>query len=378
MYVHWPFCASLCPYCDFNSHVRSTVDHRRWAAALTQALAHFANQVGRQRLRSIFFGGGTPSLMDPATVAAVIDGARIHFNLEDNIEITLEANPGSVDRGRFADFCQAGVDRVSLGVQALDDTALSALGRRHSTAEALTALTVARETFTRVSFDLIHGRLDQTKTAWAVELEQALALEPDHLSIYQLTIEPGTAFHAAARRGELTLPDEDTQAALFDHTHDRLYAAGLHRYEVSNYARFGAESRHNLIYWQGGGYIGIGPGAHGRLPIGPHSMLATRQHRAPERWLEITERVGHATATTETISGLARARELLLMGLRLADGICIDRFFRQTGRPLIDHLEPQGVADCIALGLLTHTPDRLALTKAGVPLLNAVLSKIVR
>lgn len=378
LYVHWPFCASLCPYCDFNSHVRSTVDHRRWAAALRRELAHFAGQVGRRRLRSIFFGGGTPSLMDPATVAVVIDGARFHFDIDNNIEITLEANPGSVDRARFADFRQAGVDRVSLGVQALDDAALRALGRRHSAAEALAALTVARETFARVSFDLIHGRPGQTEAAWATELDQALALEPDHLSVYQLTIEPGTAFHAAARRGELTLPDEDTQAALFEHTHVRLQATGLRRYEVSNHARPGAESRHNLIYWQGGGYIGIGPGAHGRLPTGPHRMLATRQHRAPERWLETTEQAGHATTATETITGLTRARELLLMGLRLADGIRTDRFARQTGTALTDHLEPEGIADCVALGLLTHTPDQLALTDAGLPLLNAILAKIVR
>jgi oxygen-independent coproporphyrinogen-3 oxidase len=294
LYVHWPFCRSKCPYCDFNSHVREDVDHARWRAALLAELDHFADRTGGRQLTSIFFGGGTPSLMAPETVAAVIDRATERWAPAPGIEITLEANPTSVEAGKFAGFRVAGVNRVSLGVQALNDADLAALGRQHSAAEAVAAVRLAQRHFPRVSFDLIYARSGQSLSAWRMELAEALELASEHLSVYQLTIEPETAFGAAWRRGELTVPDEDSAAALYEETQTILEKAGMPAYEISNHARAGSACRHNLTYWRYGDYAGIGPGAHGRLTLGD-GRRATRQHRAPEAWLGAVEAQGHAT-----------------------------------------------------------------------------------
>src|SRR5262245_38165171 len=276
LYVHWPFCLSKCPYCDFNSHVRAAIDHSRWRAALLRELDHYAAHTRGRRLTSIFFGGGTPSLMEPATVAAVIERAAEHWPLASDVEITLEANPTSVEAGKFAAFRTSGVNRVSLGVQALNDADLKFLGRHHSAAEARAAIDIARRHFARYSFDLIYARPGQSAAAWRSELAEAVGLAGDHLSVYQLTIEPETVFGAAHRRGELAVPREEEAAALFELTQERLGEAGLPAYEISNHARPGGESRHNLTYWRYGDYVGIGPGAHGRLTVGSEK-LATRQ-----------------------------------------------------------------------------------------------------
>ncbi len=303
LYIHWPFCLAKCPYCDFNSHVRERIDQARFAAGLRAELAWEAARLGRRRLVSIFFGGGTPSLMDPATVAALIGDATRLFAPVADLEITLEANPTSVEAARLAGFRDAGVNRLSLGVQALDDVSLAALGRRHSAAEAIAALEIARALFPRFSFDLITARPGQTLAAWRAELRRALALAADHLSLYQLTIEPGTGFEALHRTGRLVLPDDDTAAALYDATGEEAARFGLLPYEVSNYARPGLESRHNLQYWRYGDYVGIGPGAHGRITLGDN-LLATRRHRAPEPWAERVERHGHGSTEETTLDSV--------------------------------------------------------------------------
>ncbi len=341
LYVHWPFCLAKCPYCDFNSHVRERIDQRRFAAALRTELAWEAARLGPRPLGSIFFGGGTPSLMAPETVADIIDAARRLFVATDDIEITLEANPTSVEAGRLAAFAAAGVNRASLGVQSLREESLRLLGRQHDAAQAVAALGLARKTFPRVSFDLIYARPGQTLADWRAELHEALALAADHLSLYQLTIEPGTAFEGLHRRGGIVLPDDDDAAALYDATAEAAARFGLLAYEVSNYARPGAESRHNLAYWRYGDYAGIGPGAHGRLMLGG-TLLATRRHRAPEVWAERVERQGHATTHEEVLSPRERAREMLLMGLRLTEGIERTRFAARTGLPLGDAIELRG------------------------------------
>ena len=288
VYVHWPFCASKCPYCDFNSHVRAEIDEARWRAALVRELDHFAALAPGRTVTSIFFGGGTPSLMAPATVAAVIERTANHWRLAGDVEITLEANPTSVEAGRFAGYRDAGVNRVSLGVQSLDDRALGFLGRGHDAAEARAAVAVAHARFPRVSFDLIYARPGQSPAAWRRELAEALQIAGEHLSLYQLTLEPGTAFHARAARGALALPGGDAAAALYDVTQEVLEGAGLPAYEISNHAVPGAESRHNLTYWRSGDYLGVGPGAHGRL-TGGGAVLAIAQTRSPERWLAAVE-----------------------------------------------------------------------------------------
>jgi putative oxygen-independent coproporphyrinogen III oxidase len=324
LYVHWPFCRSKCPYCDFNSHVTAAVDHPRWARALVRELDHFADEAGGRPLTSIFFGGGTPSLMAPSTCAAVIERAATRFGLADDAEITLEANPTSVEAGRLADFRAAGVNRVSLGVQALDDGALRRLGREHGAAEALAAVDLAARLFPRFSFDLIYARPGQTPAAWRAELDRALVHAGGHLSLYQLTIEPGTRFHTLHARGELRLPSDDTQGELYEVTQERLAAAGLPAYEISNHARPGEECRHNLTYWRSGDWIGIGPGAHGRLSLGGE-RVGTETVRMPRAWLERVERVGHGERPRETLTVADRVAEMLLMGLRLTEGIAVAR-----------------------------------------------------
>ena len=311
VYVHWPFCKSKCPYCDFNSHVREGVEQARWRAALLRELEHAAREAPGRRVETMFFGGGTPSLMEPETVAALIARTRELWDSAPEIEITLEANPTSVEAGRFAALAEAGVNRVSLGVQALDAAALKFLGREHSKDEALEALTTARRHFARHSFDLIYARPGQTPEAWAEELERALVLAGEHLSLYQLTIERGTRFFTDHARGNFVLPDEETSAAMFEQTQARLIEAGMPAYEISNHARPGAACRHNLIYWRYQDYVGIGPGAHGRFAEGS-AKKATRRSSGPEAWLEAVERGGHGTAETSSVEGRDMVEEALM------------------------------------------------------------------
>ncbi|NBB71851.1 MAG: coproporphyrinogen III oxidase [Alphaproteobacteria bacterium] len=373
LYVHWPFCRAKCPYCDFNSHVRAEVDQDRWRRALLAELDHVAALApAAGPLRSIFFGGGTPSLMPPATTAAVIDRAVARFGAEAGIEITLEANPTSVEAARFRAYRDAGVDRVSLGVQALNDADLTALGREHSAAEALAAVALAARTFPRFSFDLIYARPGQDAAAWEAELGRALDHAGDHLSLYQLTLEPGTRFHALAERGRLRLPPDDTQAELYRLSHDLLAAAGLAAYEVSNHARPGAESRHNLVYWRGGAFAGIGPGAHGRLDLAS-GRVGTSTERWPERWLDRVERDGHGLAPFEPLDAVTRLAELVMMGLRLAEGVPLARIEQLAGRPWRETLDARGLARAERRGHLTVEDGRLKATPQGRLLLDAVL-----
>ncbi|MGI4731733.1 MAG: radical SAM family heme chaperone HemW [Janthinobacterium lividum] len=370
LYVHWPFCVSKCPYCDFNSHVRDGVDQARWRAALLADLAHEAAQLPGRRLGSVFFGGGTPSLMPPETVAAVLDAAAGHWAMAPDVEITLEANPSSVEAARFADLARAGVNRVSLGLQALDDAALRFLGRAHDVGEGLAALDVAQGVFGRVSFDLITARPDQTLAAWEAELARALALGTEHLSLYQLTVEPGTRFATEAAAGRLVLPDGDAAADLFESTRAMMRAAGLPAYETSNHARPGAESRHNLTYWRYGDYAGVGPGAHGR-----RGALATVRHRKPENWLAAVDRNGHGLQSEEPLAPHERATEALLMGLRLREGVDMARVAALAGgvAPIdwraVERLEHQG--------FLARDGDRLRVREAGALLLDAILPEVV-
>jgi oxygen-independent coproporphyrinogen-3 oxidase len=376
LYVHWPFCLSKCPYCDFNSHVRESVDHARWRAALVAELDHYAAETAGRRLGSIFFGGGTPSLMEPATVAAVIDRAATHWSFADDIEITLEANPSSVEAARFAGYRAAGVNRVSLGVQSLDDAALRSLGRRHDAAEARAAVALAHRHFDRVSFDLIYTRPGQTPDAWRAELDDALAMAGEHLSLYQLTIEPNTAFEQAVRQGRLVMPDEDSAATLYELTQEMMEAAGRPAYEISNHARPGAESRHNLTYWRYGDYVGIGPGAHGRLMLAAEK-IATRQHRAPEAWLAAVEAGGHATRTRDVVPPPDRAAEMLMMGLRLAEGVSRAAFRAETGKDLAEAIDGASLARLADAGYVILDDVALRATPNGRQRLDAVLAALL-
>jgi putative oxygen-independent coproporphyrinogen III oxidase len=363
LYVHWPFCVSKCPYCDFNSHVRETIDQDRWRDALLADLAHEARETQRRRLTSIFFGGGTPSLMPPATVAALIEAAERHWGFAPDIEITLEANPSSVEAARFADLAAAGVNRVSLGLQSLDAAALRFLGRAHDVDEGLAALETASSAFGRVSFDLIYALPGQSRAAWEAELGRALSFGTGHLSLYQLTIEPGTRFAAMAARGDLVPADSDESAALYELTRDMTAAAGLPAYEISNHARPGQESRHNLSYWRYRSYAGVGPGAHGRR--GGH---ATQRHRKPENWLSALARNGHGIVEETEIGARAARIEALLMGLRLAEGVgCVP-----------EDLEMPSVEKLAAQGLLDFDGERLCATPRGMLLLDSILAEVVR
>ena len=368
LYIHWPFCVSKCPYCDFNSHVREGVDQDAWREALLADLAYEAALLPGRRLTSIFFGGGTPSLMPPATVAALIDAAAGHWSLAPDIEITLEANPSSVEAARFADLARAGVNRVSLGVQSLDNAALKFLGRAHDVGEALMALGTAQSAFPRVSFDLIYALPGQSEAAWQAELDEALSFGTGHLSLYQLTIEPGTRFATLAARGELVPADPDHSAALYELTQAMTGAAGLPAYEISSHARPSEESRHNLTYWRYGSYAGIGPGAHGR-----RGGLATLRHKKPENWLAAIARNGHGIAEESQIAANDRGTEALLMGLRLREGIDLDRLAALSGREAVDRTSVDRLA---AQGLLTLNGERLAATPAGMLLLDAILAEI--
>jgi putative oxygen-independent coproporphyrinogen III oxidase len=376
IYIHWPFCQSKCPYCDFNSHVREAVDEERWRRALLAELDHYAAETAGRALASVFFGGGTPSLMAPGTVGALIERIARHWPVTPEVEITLEANPGSAEAAKFASLALAGVNRLSLGVQALNDADLRFLGRRHDAGEALAAIELAGRHFPRWSFDLIYARPGQTVAAWEADLERALELVGEHLSVYQLTIEANTAFEGAHRRGEFALPPEETAAALFEFTQDRLAAAGLPAYEISNHARPGAECRHNLVYWRGGDYLGIGPGAHGRLTL-EGRRFATRQHRAPEAWLASVEAAGHATRERRVLSPDDRREELLMMGLRLSEGISRARFRAACGEDIESCLEPARLSRLVDGGFLTLDAAGLRATSAGRLRLNAVLAALV-
>jgi oxygen-independent coproporphyrinogen-3 oxidase len=376
LYIHWPFCKSKCPYCDFNSHVRASIDEARWQAALIRDLEHYAGLTRGRAVTSIFFGGGTPSLMSAATVGAAIERAAALWRLAPEVEITLEGNPTSVEAAHFRDFRAAGVNRVSLGVQALDDGALKFLGRGHDVREALAALDIARQTFERFSFDLIYARPGQTVAAWERELDRAIGLAGEHLSVYQLTIEAGTAFAPAHARGDFILPDEDTQAALYEVTQARLEAAGLPAYEISNHARPGAECQHNLAYWRYGDYVGVGPGAHGRLTL-DRGRVATRQHRVPETWLEAVERAGHGGEAPVALTPDEQRDELVMMGLRLAEGIRRERFRERLGLDLEDALDPERMKPLLEAGFLALDDEGVVATSAGRQRLNAVLARLL-
>jgi oxygen-independent coproporphyrinogen-3 oxidase len=373
VYVHWPFCLSKCPYCDFNSHVRhAAVDEARFARAFAREIETTAARVPGREVSSIFLGGGTPSLMRPETVGAILDAIARHWHVTGDVEVTLEANPTSVEATRFAGYRLAGVNRVSLGVQALDDAALKALGRLHTAAEALQAVQIARRTFDRTSFDLIYARPDQTPQMWGDELKRALNEAGEHLSLYQLTIEPDTPFFGLKAQGKLKPPDEATARALYDVTQEICSQAGLPAYEISNHARAGAECRHNLVYWRGEEYAGIGPGAHGRLDIGGVRHAVATEKR-PEAWLMRVEQLGHGVTVDDDLNSEERADEFLLMGLRLAEGIDPGRYAALAGRTL----DPGRIAILREEGAITvDERGRLRVTRAGFPVLDAVVADL--
>lgn len=369
LYVHWPFCVSKCPYCDFNSHVRDSIDQQAWRDALLADLAHEAALLPGRRLTSIFFGGGTPSLMAPATAAAVIGAARTHWQADDDIEITLEANPSSVEAARFVDLAAAGVNRVSLGLQSLDDHALAFLGRAHSVNEGLAALETAQRHFGRVSFDLIYALPGQRSEDWDAMLGRALGFGTGHLSLYQLTIEPGTRFATMAAAHDFEPLDGDSAAELFELTQERTAAANLPGYEISNHARPGEESRHNLAYWRYRDYAGVGPGAHGRR-LGQRTV----RHKKPENFLAAVARNGHGLVEEEPLSRREAAREALVMGLRLAEGIDPDGLAERLGVDRV--VDENAVAKLEKLGLVARSGARLAVTPAGRLLLDSILGEI--
>ncbi len=373
LYVHWPFCVSKCPYCDFNSHVRASVDQEEWRSALLRDLGYEAGLVSSGPARSIFFGGGTPSLMAPATVEAIVAAAERHWGFTPDVEITLEANPSSVEAARFADLAAAGVNRISLGLQSLDDEALRFLGRAHDVREGLGALETAQGSFGRVSFDLIYALPGQTVEAWEAELRRALSFGTDHLSLYQLTIEPGTRFAALAVKGELPETDPDHGATLYELTQRMTEAAGIPSYEISNHARPGEESRHNLTYWRYQPYLGVGPGAHGR-----RSGSVTQRHKKPENWLAALDRNGHGIVEEAEIAPRDRGVEALLMGLRLREGVDLARI---AGHADVDPdllLDMAAVERLAEQHLISRDGDRLRVEAGGMLLLDAILAEIVR
>ena len=372
VYVHWPFCLAKCPYCDFNSHVRAAPpDEARFVAAFKREIAHRAALTPSRKVRSIFFGGGTPSLMAPKTVGGIIEAITRHWLVEADAEITLEANPTSVEAGRFRGYRDAGVNRVSIGVQALNDADLRALGRRHSVAEAIAALDTAKAIFPRLSFDLIYARVGQTEAQWRKELELATHFATEHLSLYQLTIEPDTIFERLWKAGKLALPDDDLARALFDATQEITERHGLPAYETSNHARPGAESRHNLVYWRYGDYVGIGPGAHGRIGAGARRRAqATEKH--PEMWLAQVESEGHGLVTDDALTQEEQSDEYLLMGLRLREGVDIHRYEAISGR----RLSRSQIDSLAADGFLTEAGGRIMVTPMGAPLLDTIVADL--
>lgn len=373
LYVHWPFCESKCPYCDFNSHVARSIDQAAWCSAYLAELDRAAAETPGRIVSSVFFGGGTPSLMAPETVAAILERVKTLWRPANDLEVTLEANPGSVEAGRFRAYRDAGVNRVSIGIQSLNADALRLLGRMHSAAEGQRAIEIARATFDRVSFDLIYARQHQTRADWEAELRAALAFETDHLSLYQLTIEDGTVFGARMQQGKLRgLPTEDAAADMYETTQDLCAAAGLPAYEVSNHARGGSESRHNLIYWRSGDYAAIGPGAHGRLTLGPH-RVAFASHPAPGAWMKAVQTTGSGESERGLVPEADVIAERLMMGLRLAAGIDLERI---TGSGALPHLERK-ITELETDGLLRIADGTLTATDRGRMLLNAVLDQLV-
>lgn len=372
LYIHWPFCLKKCPYCDFNSHVRADVEVARWQSGLIADMRREAEVAGGETLQSIFFGGGTPSLMPPSLVSALLREAESLWGFDENVEITLEANPSSVEAARFADLASAGVNRVSLGLQSFDDDALQMLGRLHSAKEGLAALGVAQDHFDRVSFDLIYALPGQSEAAWSAMLERALGMGTDHLSLYQLTIEPGTRFATDVRRGALHPLDDDSAADLFAITRELTEAAGLPAYEISNHARPGQESRHNLTYWRYRDYCGIGPGAHGR-----RGGAATLRHKKPENWLASIDRQGDGLSEVRLQHKREQASEALLMGLRLAEGVDLAALSQRTGIGRGGLVEEGRLAFFCELGLAWSAGDRIGITPGGMPVLNGLLAEIV-
>ena len=368
LYIHWPFCVSKCPYCDFNSHVRAQIDQESWRNALLSDLEYEATLLPGRKLTSIFFGGGTPSLMDPATVAALIASARIHWNAADDLEVTLEANPNSVEAARFADLAAAGVNRLSLGLQSFDDSSLTFLGRAHSAREGLAALDTAQCHFDRVSFDLIYALPGDTEATWSANLDRAIGLGTSHLSLYQLTIEPGTRFASMVAKHEFEPLDPDASADLFELTADRTEAAGIPAYEISNHARAGQQSRHNLTYWRYGDYAGVGPGAHGRR-LGQRTV----RHRKPENFLSGLARNGHGIGEEATLDPREAADEALVMGLRLADGVDVQSIEDRFG---VQPVNDVAVARLISTGHLERDGHRLRVTREGRLLLDSILGAI--
>ena len=369
LYVHWPFCVSKCPYCDFNSHVRASIDPVEWCEALLSDLAHEAALLPGHRLASIFFGGGTPSLMDPSTAEAVIAAARRHWPVADDLEITLEANPNSAEAARFADLASAGVNRISLGLQSFDDQSLAFLGRAHSADEGLLALDAAQSAVSRVSFDLIYALPGETEAAWSANLDRALSLGTEHLSLYQLTIEPGTRFATMVAKHEFEPLDPDKSASLFELTQDRTAAAGIPAYEISNHARPGAESRHNLAYWRYADYAGVGPGAHGR-----RNGMRTVRHKKPENFIGAVARNGHGLVEEELLTSEEAAHEALVMGLRLAEGIDPGALAHRLG---VDRIVDDRAVDRLAgYGLVERDGPRISTTSTGRLLLDSILAEI--
>lgn len=377
VYVHWPFCLAKCPYCDFNSHVRETVDEGKMAAAMTAEIDYYAGLVGARSVKSIFFGGGTPSLMSATTVDTVINRLSKRFSIDNDIEITLEANPTSVEAGKFDDFSKAGVNRVSLGIQALNTKDLIALGREHSLKEAFEAIELSQKYFKRSNFDLIYARMGQSVSDWQKELHQALKIANGHLSLYQLTIEPGTPFYGQLHSGKIIIPNEDTSAEMYDLTNQICESAGYEIYEISNYAMVGQQSKHNLTYWKYLDYIGIGAGAHGRITLAGQTY-ATMQYKKPETWLKAVQMNGHATKVKENLSQKAMAEEMIMMGLRLTDGIAYTDFKNRLGTDIEKFIAMDSLVSLKSQGFVSvKNQDRLRLTEKGRPLLNQILGQIL-
>jgi putative oxygen-independent coproporphyrinogen III oxidase len=372
LYVHWPFCRKKCPYCDFNAHVRSTIDHAHWCQALLKELDHYGTETRGRALTSVFFGGGTPSLMKVDTVAQILDKVSDYWQISEDIEITLEANPTSTEAKKFRDFQKVGVNRLSIGVQSFDDDVLAYLGRDHSAAEAIKAIGIANNIYDRTSFDLIYATPGQSRDHWQNQMKKALELVGNHLSMYQLTIESGTAFYRAGIRGA----DSELAADLFDDTQFFLDSAGLPAYEISNHAKKGQECKHNLIYWQGGDYVGIGPGAHGRLQLN-NQMIATHQIHNPESWLKAIDDTGFGTAKQRVLDQAMRAEELLILGLRLSQGIDLRSIKDLTGINLLDEVSKDQLQILQNHGFMKLSRTHLAATSKGLMRLNSVISKLV-
>ena len=376
VYIHWPYCVSKCPYCDFNSHVAATIDHAAFRDAYARELKYYAETLPERRVTSVFFGGGTPSLMQPETVAIVIDGIGKHWSVDDNVEITMEANPSSVEADKFTAFRNAGVNRLSLGVQSLREDDLKFLGRAHNADEARRAISLAAKTFSRFSFDLIYARKGQTLPAWEAELREALRMAGEHLSLYQLTVEPSTQFYTLAQRGvELTLPDDDA-ASMYEATQEIMAGAGLPAYEISNHAKTGAESRHNLTYWHYDDYIGVGPGAHGRYQAGG-VRYASDNHRAPDVWLKHTKEAGRGAKGRDVVLPDVAMREALMMNLRLVQGIDAATWQKKFGTSLYDFLPQEKITRLISEKYLAQNETTLHATAAGLQRLNSVLGYLL-